>query len=359
VINAVGAGVDDARLGERVWVWNAAWQRAEGTAAEVVVLPQHQAVRLPDGVPDEAGACLGIPALTAWHAVHCTSGVAGKSVLIHGGAGSLGQYALQMSRLSGARRIITTVSSDEKGAIARGRGADVVLNYRTDPVQEQVRALTGRDGVHRVIEVEFSANVELDFAVVGQDGELIVYGSDAGEVSVPFAPAIVKDVNLQFFIAYNLSAADRQRAVCALTRLLEADTLEHCIAATEPLERTAEARGGRQGDRQPRGHVGLTPSSRLRAMGMEAPSRPPDARSGDLSRHGPPPTLSGSASLRKAPGPCAFRVHRRGPDGARRQRARLLPVLPTSHSTRDPSGTRALRPQSWTIARPSGSAVFA
>ena len=241
VIDAVGAGVDDARVGERVWVWNAAWQRAEGTAAEAVVLPQHQAVRLPEGVSDEVGACLGIPALTAWHAVHCNGGVAGKTVLIHGGAGSVGQYALQMARLSGARTIVTTVSSDEKAEIARGLGADVVLNYRTDPVQERVLALTGGVGVDRVIEVEFSGNAELDFAVVRQDGEMIVYGSDAGQVSVPFFPAIVKNVNVQFFIVYNLSPADRVRAVSALTRLLEADVLAHRIAARVPLEQTAEA----------------------------------------------------------------------------------------------------------------------
>ncbi len=241
VIDAVGAGVDDARVGERVWVWNAAWQRAEGTAAEAVVLPQHQAVRLPEGVSDEVGACLGIPALTAWHAVHCSGGVAGKTVLIHGGAGSVGQYALQMARLSGARTIVTTVSSDEKAEIARGLGADVVLNYRTDPVQERVLALTGGVGVDRVIEVEFSGNAELDFAVVRQDGEMIVYGSDAGQVSVPFFPAIVKNVNVQFFIVYNLSPADRVRAVSALTRLLEADVLAHRIAARVPLEQTAEA----------------------------------------------------------------------------------------------------------------------
>lgn len=241
VIDAVGAGVDASRVGERVWVWNAAWQRADGTAAEAVVLPQQQAVRLPDTVSDEVGACLGIPALTAWHAVHCNGGVAGKTVLIHGGAGSVGQYALQMARLSGAGTIVTTVSNEEKADIARGLGADVVLNYRTDPVQERVLDVTGGAGVDRVIEVEFSGNAELDFAVVRRDGEIVVYGSDAGQVSVPFFPAIVKNVNVQFFIVYNLSPADRQRAVSALTRLLDAGVLEHRIVERLPLEKTAEA----------------------------------------------------------------------------------------------------------------------
>ncbi len=241
VIDAVGPGVEAARVGERVWVWNAAWQRPDGTAAEAVVLPQQQAVRLPENVPDEVGACLGIPALTAWHAVHCNGGVAGKTVLIPGGAGSVGQYALQMARLAGAATVITTVSSPEKAAVARDLGADVVLNYREDPVRERVEAVTEGHGVDRIIEVEFSGNAELDFAVIRQDGELVVYGSDAGQVSVPFFPAIVKNVNLQFFIVYNLLPLDRRRAISALTRLLEAGVLKHRVAERRSLEQTAEA----------------------------------------------------------------------------------------------------------------------
>ncbi|MCC5858835.1 MAG: NADPH:quinone reductase [Ectothiorhodospiraceae bacterium] len=241
VIDAVGPGVEASRVGERVWVWNAAWQRPDGTAAEAVVLPQQQAVRLPENVPDEVGACLGIPALTAWHAVHCNGGVAGKTVLIAGGAGSVGQYALQMARLAGAATVITTVSNAEKAAVARDLGADVVLNYREDPVRERVEAVTGGRGVDRIIEVELSGNAQLDFAVIRQDGELVVYGSDAGQVSVPFFPAIVKNVSLQFFIVYNLTPLDRRRAVSALTRLLEAGVLKHRVAERRPLERTAEA----------------------------------------------------------------------------------------------------------------------
>src|SRR5206468_7969252 len=106
VVDAVGADVDRNRIGERVWIWNAAWGRAFGTAAEYIALPSDQAVPIPDGVPDEAGACFGIPALTAMHAVIAAGGVQGKSVLVAGGAGAVGHYAVQFAKLLGASQVI-------------------------------------------------------------------------------------------------------------------------------------------------------------------------------------------------------------------------------------------------------------
>lgn len=241
VVDAVGDGVDTGRIGEPVWVWNAAWQRPFGTAAEYVVLPAEQAVRLPAGIEPAAGACLGIPALTAYHAVHVNGGVAGQTVLIAGGAGAVGQYALQMARHAGAARIITTVSSPEKATLAERLGADVVLDYKTEPVAERIMDLTAGRGVDRIIEVEFAANAGLDLNCIGPDGQIVVYGSDAAEIAVPFYPAILKNVNLQFFIVYNLNPRDRQRGLCGVTRLLETGALEHTIAARLPLEQTAEA----------------------------------------------------------------------------------------------------------------------
>src|SRR5512134_1354215 len=129
VIEAVGAGVPSSRIGERVWIWNAAWKRASGTAAQYVVLPDAQAVRLPDAVPFDAGACLGIPALTALHAVRVDGGVTGKTVLVTGGAGAVGHYAIQMAILSGARRVFATVSSPDKAALAHKAGADLAVDY--------------------------------------------------------------------------------------------------------------------------------------------------------------------------------------------------------------------------------------
>ena len=240
-IDAVGEGVDQSRVGERVWVWNAAWGRAFGTAAEYVVLPSAQAVRLPDGVELEVGACLGIPALTAYHAIHVDGGVTGKTVLVAGGAGAVGHYAIQFAKLAGASRVITTISNDDKARLAREAGADDVINYRNEDVAARCSALTGGAGVDRVVEVDLSVNASLDLHVLRPGGEIVVYGSNAGEIPVPFVPAIVKMARFRFFIVYNLAADDRRRAEVELTQLLAGKRLLHNIAARLPLERVAEA----------------------------------------------------------------------------------------------------------------------
>ncbi|HZW23535.1 NADPH:quinone reductase [Noviherbaspirillum sp.] len=241
VIDQVGEGVDAGRIGQRVWTWNAAWGRADGTAAQYITLPAAQAVALPDGIPGEVGACLGIPALTAWQAVYVDGGVAGKRVLVAGGAGAVGNYAVQMAKRAGAALVIATVSSAEKAALARDAGADVVLNYRTEDLVAAVLAATDGAGVDRIIEVDFGANVGQDIAMLKPEGELVVYGSNSPEIGVPFVPSILKNIRMRFFIVYNLSPADRAAALAGLTGLLEENALMHNIAARLPLARIAEA----------------------------------------------------------------------------------------------------------------------
>ncbi len=241
VIDQVGGGVDSARIGERVWVWNAAWQRPLGTAAQYVALPAPQAVKLPDAIDFAAGACLGIPALTAYHAVAMSGGVAGKSVLVTGGAGAVGHYAIQFAKLGGAARVIATVSSDAKGAIATAVGADAFVNYKTEDVGQRCVALTDRHGVDRIIEMDLAANIQSDLAALRADGEIVVYGSGAPEIAVPFFASILKNVRYHFFIVYNLNAADRASALAGLSSLLAENKLTHQIAARMPLSKAAEA----------------------------------------------------------------------------------------------------------------------
>ena len=240
-IDRVGGGVPAARVGERVWVWNAAWKRAFGTAAQYVVLPATQAVTLPASVPFDVGACLGIPALTALHAVRMDGGVEGKSVLVTGGAGAVGHYAVQMAKLCGASRVLASVSSDEKAMAALQVGADAVIDYRSEDVASRVRGLTGGQGVDRVIEVDFAANVNASLAVVRPEGDIVVYGSSRPEIAVPFFPAIVNNVRLRFFIVYNLAPADRAAAVELLTGWLRSGSLQHAVAVRLPLDSIAEA----------------------------------------------------------------------------------------------------------------------
>jgi NADPH2:quinone reductase len=240
-IDAVGEGVSPQRVGERVWTWNAAWGRASGTAAQYVVLPQQQAVLLPDAAPDEAGACLGIPALTALHSMLAKGGVEGRSVLIAGGAGAVGHYAIQFARLLGAKQILATVSSAAKAELAKAAGADVVINYREGSTADQVRAITQGNGVDRVVEVDIAANGALSAEVVRSGGDWMVYGSGQGQFSLPFFPLIVKNQSLHFFIVYNLPAEDRRNAESVLAGMLARGAVVHNVAERLPLDQIATA----------------------------------------------------------------------------------------------------------------------
>lgn len=241
VVDAVGEGVARERIGKRVWLWNAAWGRAHGTACESVCLPQEQAVLLPDGTSGEAGACLGIPALTALHAVLMDGGVAGKTVLVSGGAGAVGHYAVQMASRLGAARVLASVSTPEKAALARAAGADDVVFYKTEPLAQRVLDLTGGVGVDRVIELDLAANAEANLQLLRTGGECVVYGSGASTVQLPFFPLIARNLQLKFFIVYNLSPQDRQRAVATLTRMLQQGALQHNVASRMPLADIAAA----------------------------------------------------------------------------------------------------------------------
>ena len=240
-IDAVGDGVPAGRVGQRVWIWNAAWGRPFGTAAQYVVLPEVQAVALPDVVSDEAGACLGIPALTALHSCLTGGGVAGKSVLVAGGAGAVGHYAVQFARLLGARQVLATVSSPQKAALAKTAGADATIDYKREEVATRVRELTQGAGVDRIIEVDIAANGGLDVDLLRAGGDCVIYGSGAARFELGFFPLIVRNATLRFFIVYNLDAQDRRRAIVALDSFLARGSLVHNIAQRLPLEQIVQA----------------------------------------------------------------------------------------------------------------------
>lgn len=240
-IDEVGAGVDPARLGRRVWTWNAAYRRPAGTAADYVVLPAGDAIDLPDDVPDDVAACLGTPALTALHAVMSDGGVAGKRLLVAGGAGAVGFYAIQFARLLGAADVVATVSSEAKAAVAAGAGASLCVNYREEPVAERVRAHLGGKGVDRVVEVDIGANARYDFDVLGPRGELVVYGSSAREFTVPFLPMLQKSLAVRAFGVYSVPPAEHAAEVSRLGGWLREGRVRHLIDSRFPLSATAEA----------------------------------------------------------------------------------------------------------------------
>jgi NADPH2:quinone reductase len=232
-IDLVGDGVPPARRGERVWIWNGQWKRANGTAAEYIVLPAAQAVKLPDGVSFAAGACLGIPALTAWHAIELAEARAGATLLIAGGAGAVAHYAIQFAKARGAT-VLTTVSSPAKAKLARDAGADHVIDYKAENVGERVAAITGKRLVDAVVEVDLTANAALLPAVLRPKGTVVVYGTGA-QAQLPASFCLVNSITLRCMLVYELADDERARAIAGITRMLEAGALVHNVAATYPL----------------------------------------------------------------------------------------------------------------------------
>jgi len=220
-IDAVGDGVSLDRLGERVWLWEAAWERANGTAQEYVGLPERQAVALPDDVSFDAGASLGIPALTAHRCLTLSEhgpcslhpgALAGKNVLVAGGAGAVGHAAIQLARWAGAR-VLATVSSDEKAALARAAGADRVVNYRYPRAAEEIRD-SCPDGVDVVVEVAPGANAELDAAVLAPNGTVAVYATErVRELSIGTWSVMRRNVVYAFVLVYTVPREAKDRAV--------------------------------------------------------------------------------------------------------------------------------------------------
>lgn len=242
IVEAVGDGVDPSRQGQRVWLWNAQFRRPTGTGATHVALPAEQAVPLPDQVDFDAGACLGIPASTAHRCLFADGPIAGQDLLITGGAGSVGHYAIQLARWAGARQVIATVSNDAKARHAEAAGATAIVNYRSEDVVERVRALTDGRGVDRIVEVEFGGNLAASQELIVDNGVIAAYASGAEmEPRLPFYPLMFKAVTLRMVLVYLLPEAARRQAVDDLTRALRDDVLQHTIAARYPLDRIAEA----------------------------------------------------------------------------------------------------------------------
>jgi NADPH:quinone reductase len=245
VVDAVGEGVDPARVGERVWVYFAAWRRPWGTAAEYCVVPAAQAV--PFSAADELGASLGIPALTAYHCLFADGPIDGATVLVAGGAGAVGHAAIELAKWAGAR-VVSTVSSDEKASLARAAGADAVVNYRAGDAVEQVRA-AAPDGVARVVEVALGANLELDLAVCGEHAVVSTYAAspDDDDVGVPVRRLMVPNLVLRFVLVYTIPRADLAAAVAGVGDAVAAGALTTLPLHRYGLEQAAEAHDAVQG----------------------------------------------------------------------------------------------------------------
>ena len=236
IITQVGQGVDQGRIGERVWIWNGAFGRAHGTCAEMIALPSDQAVSLPDETSFEAAACLGIPASTAYYGMLCDGSVENQTVLVTGGAGAVGYYGIQLAKWSGAT-VITTVSGDEKAKVASDAGADLIINYREEDVVTAIKDFTNNEGVDRILEVEFGGNLSVSEEVIKPNGTVAAYGSVAVmEPSLPFYNLMFKGVKLNTYLIYIVSESDRSMIVNGLNEAMNDGALNHIIAESYALD---------------------------------------------------------------------------------------------------------------------------
>jgi NADPH2:quinone reductase len=183
IIEAVGQGVDSARVGERVWLWNGQWGRPMGTAAQFCALPTRQAVELPGDVDFTAGACLGIPAMTAHACLFSDGPLKGRWILVTGGAGSVGHAAIELAHWGGAK-VIATASGPAKIGVARTAGADIVINYKSENVAQRVREATQGKGVDRIVEVEFGGNLQTSLECVRANSVIAAYASGASRAKL-------------------------------------------------------------------------------------------------------------------------------------------------------------------------------
>jgi NADPH2:quinone reductase len=253
VIDAVGEGVPAERVGRRVWLFESAYQRSHGTAQEYTTVPSRQAVELPEGASFDLGAGLGVPGLTAHRALTLADGgpdrlapgaLAGRVVLVAGGAGAVGNAAVQLARWAGAT-VIATVSGPEKAALATAAGAHHVVNYRERDAAARIRELAP-EGVHIVVEVAPGANAALDTEVAANGAVIAFYANDQESFTAPVRPSMTANLRWQGLLVYTIPAAAKDLAAAAVNEAVAAGALRGGAEAglpyhRFPLERTADA----------------------------------------------------------------------------------------------------------------------
>jgi NADPH:quinone reductase len=241
VIEAVGEGVDAKRVGEKVWVYQAQFGRRFGTAAQYVALDSMRAVTLPIEAGFDVGACAGIPIMTAHRCVHADGPTAGKTVLITGGAGRVGYYAIQWAKMAGAR-VIASASTARDETVCREAGANDVFNHRERGWGERVKALNGGKSVDRVIDVEFGANLPEVLSCIRTSGVIATYSStQVKEPTLPFLRMMYLDLTLHFVLVYSMPEPAKKLAIADITQAFRHGMLQHRIADRVPLADIARA----------------------------------------------------------------------------------------------------------------------
>lgn len=239
VIDRVGEGVPESRIGERVWLYQSQFGRPFGTAAEYTVQPSNRVIPMPANVNFALGAGLGVPALTAHRCVFADGPVSGKTALVPGGAGAVGNMALQMARIGGATNIISTVSGDAKAEIARQAGAHHTVNYRTEDTAARILELTDGEGVDLIVEVDYSGNFAVSQRIIRRSGSIAIYA--AGDGPAPQFQFPVSNVNVRHVLVYDMPEEAKTAGVEDTNRWLASGDLVGMDGPHFPLQDTAGA----------------------------------------------------------------------------------------------------------------------
>lgn len=239
VVDAVGQGVGDRHVGERVWLYLAAFDNRWGTAAQYSVVPAERVVPLPDSAPDELGACLGVPAVTAAYCLGAApERLRGATVLVAGGAGAVGHFAVELAKHAGAR-VVTTVSSEEKAELARAAGADLVVDYRRPGCVDEVRSFS--ETVDRIVEVALGANLDLDLALCRPGTEIVTYAAEDEDPVIPTRRLMTANATIRYVLLYGVPRAELAEAVRWVERAVEDGALSLLPLRRFPLDDVAAA----------------------------------------------------------------------------------------------------------------------
>ncbi len=241
IVEAVGDGVDPSRVGERVFVYQAQYGRRLGTAAEYVALDARRAPALPAEADFAVGACIGIPIMTAHRCVFADGAVDGQTLLITGGAGRVGDYAVQWASQAGAR-VIATASNPEDAARCTAMGAAAVVNHREPGWGDAVLEHADGGKVDRVIDVEFGANLPEVLKCIRIGGTIATYSSTVvAEPCLPFRDMMFMDLTIRMVIVYAMPEAAKDAAVADTQAALRNGALDHRVAHRVPLAEVARS----------------------------------------------------------------------------------------------------------------------
>lgn len=242
VVEAAGPLVPPGLIGKRVWFYNGQRNgRAFGSAAEYIELDAELVRPLPDAVSFAQGATLGIPAMTAHVCLFMAGPVQGRTVLVTGGAGAVGHYAVQLAAWAGAS-VIATVSSPQKAERARAGGARHVIDYRREDLARRLAEIAGPEGVDHVVDVDFGGNLPHVLPALRPGGSIAFYAT-RGEPSpsVPAGEMMRRNLSVSGMILPTSAPERRRRAQDDITRWIETGERILPVASVHPLDHIAAA----------------------------------------------------------------------------------------------------------------------